>query len=253
MNSNFELVQDAEISKEITSLPALGAALPLRAREAYRRKRKVRLTLDELAQEELHKLVQRLFLLQSEPPRTVVFAAVRHGGGCTEICGRTAEILSANIPGSVCLVDADLRSPSYSNALDAGFESGLTDALMSEEPIRNFARRLSPGNLSLVSRGSDGVAPAGLLNSERMKLRLLELRKEYDYVLIDAPPAGIYSDATALGQIADDVVLILEANSTRKGAVTRVVDNLRAARINVLGAVLNKRRFPIPGVLYDRL
>jgi polysaccharide biosynthesis transport protein len=86
-----------------------------------------------------------------------------------------------------------------------------------------------------------------------MKIRVLELRNEFDYVLLDAPPLSSYSDALALVQVADGIVLVLEANSTRRDAVARIVENLRAAQINVLGAVLNKRTFPIPTPLYKRL
>jgi succinoglycan biosynthesis transport protein ExoP len=92
-----------------------------------------------------------------------------------------------------------------------------------------------------------------LLNSDRFKLRFEELRKEFDYVLIDAPSLTRYADATALGRLTDGLVLVLEANSTRKEAALRVMENLRAAQIPVLGAVLNKRTFPIPESLYQRL
>jgi len=49
------------------------------------------------------------------------------------------------------------------------------------------------------------------------------------------------------------LVLVLEANSTRKEAALMVMESLHAAQIKVLGAVLNKRTFPIPESLYRRL
>jgi Mrp family chromosome partitioning ATPase len=48
-------------------------------------------------------------------------------------------------------------------------------------------------------------------------------------------------------------VIVLEANSTRKEAALTVMENLRAAQIKILGAVLNKRTFPIPELIYQRL
>ena len=86
-----------------------------------------------------------------------------------------------------------------------------------------------------------------------MKARVNELRKEFDYVLVDAPPLNDYSDALALGQISDGLVLVLEANATRRESAVRIADTLRASQIRVLGAVLNKRTFPIPEGLYSRL
>jgi Mrp family chromosome partitioning ATPase len=91
------------------------------------------------------------------------------------------------------------------------------------------------------------------LNSDSLKARFEELRTEFDYLLVDAPSLGRYADATALGRLTDGLVLVLEANSTRKETALNVTDNLRAAQIPILGAVLNKRTFPIPESIYRRL
>jgi hypothetical protein len=48
-------------------------------------------------------------------------------------------------------------------------------------------------------------------------------------------------------------VLVLEANSTRRDATARIAERLHAMQVQVLGAVLNKRTFPIPASLYRRL
>jgi Mrp family chromosome partitioning ATPase len=129
---------------------------------------------------------------------------------------------------------------------------GLTDALLGEGPIRSFAKPVSNKNLWLLSCGSLAVDSANLLNSERIKTRFQELRDEFDYVIIDAPPMSRYADAMALGKLADGFVLVLEANSTRREAAMRVTESLSQAQIRVLGAVLNKRTFPIPESLYRR-
>jgi receptor protein-tyrosine kinase len=130
---------------------------------------------------------------------------------------------------------------------------GLTDALLREGPIRSFARPLQSDNIWLLSCGSLTPDSSNLLNGDRISARFDELRKEFDYVLVDAPSLSRYADATALGRFTDGLVLVLEANSTRKEAALRAMENLHAAQIQVLGAVLNKRTFPIPESLYHRL
>jgi Mrp family chromosome partitioning ATPase len=124
---------------------------------------------------------------------------------------------------------------------------------MQDGPIRSFAKPVRGDNLWLLSSGALAADSANLLNSEKLKTRFAELRKEFDFVLIDAPPLTRYSDALALGQLTDGFVLVLEANSTRREAAVKVSENLRAAQIRVLGAVLNKRTFPIPESLYNKL
>jgi Mrp family chromosome partitioning ATPase len=86
-----------------------------------------------------------------------------------------------------------------------------------------------------------------------MKARFDELRSEFDYLLVDTPSLTRYADATALGRLTDGLVVVLQANSTRKETALRVMEDLRAAQIPVLAAVLNKRTFPIPDSIYHRL
>jgi Mrp family chromosome partitioning ATPase len=156
------------------------------------------------------------------------------------------------VPGTVCLVDANLRSPSLPEFFGVTNHWGLTDALLKEEPIRNFVEPVYRDNLWLLSIGSLATG-SHVLNSERLKTRFDELRKEFDYVLVDAPPFNQYADATILGQIADGVVLVLEANFTRRESALKVIEAMRGAQIDVLGAILNKRTYPIPESVYRRL
>jgi capsular exopolysaccharide synthesis family protein len=210
--------------------------------------------LDQMAGEEALRLVQRVFLLQAqEPPRMVAFAGIDHGNGVSRVCVRVAETLAKNIRGSVCLVEANLRSPALPEMFGTTNHHGLTDALLQDGPIRSFTKPVRGDNLWLLSSGALAADSAKLLNSERLKTRLAELRKEFDFVLIDAPPLTRYSDAIGLGQMTDGFILVLEANSTRREAALQVAEGLRAANIRILGAVLNKRTFPIPETLYNRL
>ena len=69
----------------------------------------------------------------------------------------------------------------------------------------------------------------------------------------DKSTITLLRDAVALGQLSDGLVLILEADSTRREAASVVADTLRSANVNILAAVLNKRSFPIPDAIYKRL
>ncbi len=213
-----------------------------------------RLTVDQIAREESHRLVQQIFMMPvQEPPRVVVFAGIDHGNGCSRMCAHTAEALRENLRGSICLVEANFRSPSLPKLYGMQNHFGLTDALVGDGPIRSFAKPLGNDDLHLMSCGSLLSDSHGLLNSNRLKSRFREMRIEFDYLVVDAPPLTRYSDAIALGKVADGIVLVLEANATRKEAAIRVTEQLRASQIRILGAILNKRTFPIPESLYKHL
>ena len=263
MSRNFELLQQAGL--ELPGGGTGGVEIPFggRLRVTARDRAKDRAhvaslrpaDLDRAAREETLRLVQSVFLLRngSEGGQVVVFAAVDSRSGCSRVCSQSAQILADSVPGSVCLVDANFREPALATAFGTTNRHGLSDALRSAEPIREYAKRVHGENLWLVSCGSGVDQSGGLLHSDLMKKRIAELRQEFDYVLIDAPALSTYSEGVALGQFADGLVLVLEANSTRRDATARIAERLHSMQINILGAVLNKRTFPIPDMLYKRL
>jgi protein-tyrosine kinase len=253
MSKNFELMHDAQISLD---MPAIGEPkTSSAAKNGTKNGKSLQLNWqDGGSREESLKLVQSLFLSRSEgSARVVVFAGIDSGNGCSCICAHAAETLANQRLGSVCLVDANFHSPVLPDLFGVGNHYGLTDALSKNGPIRDFSKVVRSDNLWLLSCGSLASESTGLLNSGSMKARVAELRKEFDYVLLDSPPLNTYSDGIAMGQLADGLVLVLEANSTRREAAARVTENLRAAQIKILGAVLNKRTFPIPETFYNLL
>ncbi|MFY9791417.1 MAG: CpsD/CapB family tyrosine-protein kinase [Candidatus Sulfotelmatobacter sp.] len=251
MSKNFELMQEA-LMQPGTSARESAKVLFLES-EGNRKPASEVSDFDAVAQQECFKLVQRIFLGQPDLFHTVAFAGIDRGNGCSRICVETARILSANTSGSVCLVDANFRTPSLPGFLGVSNHRGLVTSLAEDGDMRSFARQLVPSNLWLMSAGTvDSMSPS-LLSSDRLRVRLQELRKEFDYVLIDSPALNLYADAVALGGIAEGLVIVLQAESTRRESALKGLQTLRQAHIKVLGAVLNRRTFPIPHFVYRRL
>lgn len=248
MSKHFELMKQMEQEQISRSEPRSATSLLSQSEEAKGDNH------TRWAGEEALGLVQQIFLTQTkEPPRVVVFAGIDHGNGCSHICASVAETLARYNGGPVCLVEANFRSPSLPEFFGATNYHGLTDALLEKGPIGPFTKLVKGENLWLLSSGSLASDSANLLASERLRERVDELRKEFDFVIIDTPPLTRYSDAMALGQLSDGLVLVIEADSTRREAASVVAANLRSANIPILAAVLNKRTFPIPERIYKRL
>lgn len=206
------------------------------------------------AEEEALRLVQHIFLLQTqEPPKIVIFAGIDHGNGCSQICASVAETLAANAGRPVCLVEANFHSPALAGLFGTVNYQGLTEVLRKKGSISSLATPVAQDNLWLLSSGTLAADSSNLLTSEYLSEKLEELRQDFKFVIIDAPPLTLYSDAIVLGQHSDGLVLVLEANRTRREAASAVAANLRTAGVPILAAVLNKRTFPIPAGLYSRL
>jgi len=212
------------------------------------------LQIDGLVREEMTKLVHRLFLLSStDGPRQVVFAGMELGDGCTWICAHAAEILASQVRGSGCVVDCNLRFPALHRQFGTENHYGLSDALLSDGPIREYARPLSRPNLWLLTCGGLSANAEEFLASDRMRRRLSELRAEFRYVLMDVGPVNTCNHAMVLGGLTDGIVLVLKAHASRRDSARQTIQQLHALKVRMLGAVLNQRTFPIPERVYKRL
>ena len=209
--------------------------------------------LEPQSHEQLNKLVQRLFLLPGSY-RTVVFSSVERGSGCTRTAAHCAALLAAQVNGTVCLVDANLRDPAWHKFLHMeNHSNGFSDALLGSAPLGNYLRQMSRRNLSVVTCGSASHNIEAMMASDALRSRLMQLRAEFDYVLIDAPPVNLHTDAITLGSAADGVLLILKANSSRHETAQKALLDFKMAKVRVLGAVLNQRTFPVPHSIYSKL
>jgi polysaccharide biosynthesis transport protein len=249
MSRNFELMQ--EIEKQRSTEWGQFATRPVpdvRSAQPHKYSTEAR---NDAATEDL---VQRVFRSNgSAVPRVVVCAGLEPGAGCSEIAISVARTLAAIDTGQVCLVDANFRAPSLAPRLETPNHYGLTEALNEETPIRSIARPQDGDRLWLLSSGTVSPESPRLLSSDRVRARFDELRSQFSWVVIDAPPLSRFPDAMALGKLSDGLILVITAESSRREAALSIVQNLREARISILGAVLNKRTFPIPELLYKRL
>lgn len=259
MSRNFELLQQAE--QGMMNAPAsVAAPSPEPAQWTAPTETPEVVTaalpqMEERSREELSKLVRQLFQSPSGG-RAVVLAGVEPGNGGTWMSVNCARLLAAQARGPVCVVDGNLRSPALHEQFGVSNHHGLSDLMRQGGAISSYVQRLEgTRNLWLLSCGSQtGPEGAGvLLSLEALRARMQELRAGFEYVVIDAPALSQYGDAVVLGQAADGVALVIAEQNTRKESARHAVEELNKANVRVLGAVLNKRTFPIPQKLYDRL
>ena len=180
-----------------------------------------------------------------------MFASM-HGDGSSAICSRAGKALAAQGKGSVCVLDGNLRAPSLHELCGIERAPGLSDVEDKRYSIGDFAVPAGTANLWVIPSGSPAQDVQRIFGSGQMPILMEKLRKQFDYVLIEAPPLSTYSDAILLGQMADGIVLILEANSTRRDDARIVQHTLKSANVKLLGAILNNRKFPIPESIFPQ-
>ncbi len=135
------------------------------------------------------------------------------------------------------LLDGDLRQPCAANYLALDAPIGLSEVLAGEAALHDSIVRLEPAGLHFLPGGTARDDCAELLAGPKFSAVLAELRRTFNYIIIDAPPLGLFSDATVLINRADAALLVVRANKTRYGTLDRVLEPLPRERL--LGIVLN--------------
>ena len=147
--------------------------------------------------------------------------------------------LMAQTDGVTCLViDADLRQPCAADYLGIENDRGLSEVLTGETRLTEAIVKLRPAGLHVLPGGAAREDVAELLSGPRFARLLDEARKLFDYIIIDAPPLGIFTDANLLINRADAALLVVRAFKTRYSNVERLLEQL--PREQVLGVVLNR-------------
>ena len=208
----------------------------------------------QLLFEEENKLIDSTFLARESAVNSITFSAPERHTGCSWLVSRLAQRLAGKVDAPVCAVDANLHWPSLHHTFGVENQSGLLQAIMRmDSPIREFARRPGHANLWVLPSGGTLSDCNAVLNTENIKTRIAELKKEFAYVLIDTPAMKTAPDCGLIGRLTGGVVLVLAANSSKRDTAINTRMMLEAAKVPILGAVLNRRTFPIPDQIYRYL
>jgi Mrp family chromosome partitioning ATPase len=210
--------------------------------------------LEAIAREEEAKLVQRVFPgTTQDSPRVAVFSGLGGDQGSASVCARTGELLAARGEGPVCVVDANFESPSLHRHFETENTRGLAEAILERGPIKQYIREIEGSGLCFMPHGRTSLLLSPAEITDRFRTRIAEARASFWYVVIHAGFLGLNGTAMMISSSADGVVLVVEANRTRRESAKRVKENLLAANVRLLGVVLNNRTYPIPRALYRML
>ena len=165
----------------------------------------------------------------------------------SSMSGEGKSFISLNLGASLAMTDKktiilelDMRKPKLQSALDMPNRHGLSNYLVGASELNDIIRPV-PGqeNYFIITCGPIPPNPAELLLNGRLQELFTELRATFDYIIIDAPPIGIVTDAQILEQQADATLFVLRHEFTPKERL-KMVDNLyREKKFKNLSLVFN--------------
>ncbi len=184
----------------------------------------------------------------------LVCPLARRVGGTTVACGLGLAGVSDGRARRVVVVDCNLRRPGVRRMLNLADGVGLAEVLAGQVALDDALQRVGPDELDVLTAGAAEVRQRPGHFSEpgerpvtwsRPSQIIAELRRLYDYVIIDAPPVGAQLDAEALTPPAGRALLVARAGRTSPSAIDEARQRLESVGGNVLGVVMN--HCPAPG------
>lgn len=183
------------------------------------------------------------FLIKDKNQSQVVFTtSTIKGEGKTFISINLAVTLSS-LGKKVILLGADLRNPQLHKILKVsrhqkGISNYLHDTVTSLEDIIQDGKQYNL-KCDFIFSGSIPPNPAELLSNGRFELLLEELKKQYDFIVVDTAPALLVADTTLIANLSDVLIFVIRANHTEKNLL-HFINELKAQdKIKNAGIVLN--------------
>jgi protein-tyrosine kinase len=184
-------------------------------------------------------------LARDSGARVFAVTSAGPGEGKTVTTLNLAGSLAQAQPANVLVVEADLRRPSVAKYLGITSEGpGLAEAIRQDQfDLARAVRRLDWLGISMLPTGAAKRAPYELLASPRFAMVLAEMRRRYNYVLIDTPPVLPVADSRLPGPLVDGFIVVVSAHKTPRKALAETLRLLSPAK--VFGVVFNGDDRPV--------
>lgn len=176
------------------------------------------------------------FLNVDNPPRVFVLTSSVAMEGKSETAINLSLAL-AEAGNRVLLIEADLRRPLVVSYMSMPDKVGLTNVLSGQADFEDVVQETRHDGVDLLACGPLPPNPSELLASDMARQLLEDLRRAYDYVIIDSPPLLPVTDGALLAQITDGALLVVRSHRTTSDQVAQAVDNLEKADAALLGLV----------------
>lgn len=199
-----------------------------------------RITQKDFQLEEAYKILRSNIQFSGADIKVIGFTSCQPNEGKSSVSLNLA-VSMAELGKKVLFVDSDLRKSVLIGRYRINKPiKGLTHYLSGLNSLKQIIYSANVDNLHLIFSGQVPPNPSELLDSRRFSDLIEELRKEYDYIILDTPPLGAVIDAAIVAKNCDGMIMVIESNSVSYKFVQKVHEQLKKTDTKILGAVLNK-------------
>ncbi len=183
----------------------------------------------------------------SKQKRSIIVTSSLQGEGKSTV----ASNLAASFAQHKCrtlIIDCDLRRSTLHEAFAVEVSGGLMPWYTNQEKADHTDWGKLSGQLGitevapslyLLPSGGHSESPTEVLGDSAVSDLFERLKSEYDVLLFDTPPVGLFPDATILSMIAPDCVFVARQFAVSRSKLGFSLNMMKRARVNILGVIFN--------------
>ena len=249
MSRHLDVLRRAKAEAELFAEPE-----PSR-RAASRAAAQPPLNPDGRDRDQWQQLIHQLFRRRRPGARFCLgLASPTVGEGTSYVAAHLAAELARAIGQPTLLLEANLHAPAQAGRHGVEPQPGFSHLLADRQwPLDHCLQQTAFPQLWLLPAGSDGKGFGAAADWIHLRPVFQSLRERFQLLVVDLPPVNRYVDGLMIAPLLDGAILVVEADRSRREAIQHAAARLRQANPNLLGAILNRRKFFIPEPLYRRL
>ena len=175
---------------------------------------------------------------QLDGAKTLMITSSVSGEGKT-FCSLNIATVFALSEKKTVIIGLDLRKPKIFDDFNLTNEVGIVNYLIKQKTVDEIINHTHIPFLDVIVSGPIPPNPAEMIMSDGMKELIEELKKKYDYIILDTPPVGLVSDALELAQYCDVTLYIVRQNFTKKEMITLLNNRVKRGELNNTSIILN--------------
>ena len=237
-------IEGHEDVAKLTTLPII-ADVPVSSESA---KTKGEIVIHENRNNQMEEIFRSMrtnlqFVLEKDE-KIIMFTSSTSGEGKTFITSNLA-VSFALLGKKVLLVGLDIRKPRLADLFEIDdHQHGITNLLVKNDPTwEEIQQQLVPSginnNLTLLMAGPTPPNPSELVSRKSLDDIFAELRKHYDYILVDTAPVGLVTDTIEIGRICDATVFVCRADFTPKESIVMINSLHNQKKLPKINIVIN--------------
>lgn len=178
------------------------------------------------------------YVAQRESPICVTLTSAEPADGKTFVACNLAA--TYKMTGKrVILVDLDLRKPAVSESLGLDRHEGITNWLIGKSALSDLIITDAKAKFDILPAGTLAPNPGELIRSPKIKELIIQLKQNYDYIVIDCSPYGLVNDIVAIAPLAEANLFVVRMHKTNRRFARQVLEQAEKDNIAGLNVIIN--------------